>query len=202
MAGALPVYRLLLRIYPVAVGDFVLEGRRGLRETERYDAATAAYEAGDYEMAVCRYEAFLVGTPTVVLRESAAANLIASLYGWAWDLEGQGDYERALDRYRTVRKAFRAPDADQKVADLLLFWGEKLAGEGDYGAAVATFDRIGYDVSGARFWRQADEQRIDTYCAWQDSLRAVGSSAQADEVCEELLDEYPLAAERCPACSP
>jgi tetratricopeptide (TPR) repeat protein len=198
---ALSVYRRVVRWYPLVVDDFVLQARRGLQECERFQRAASARKAGQYEVAAQQYEAFLVGNPAIALRELAETGLVEALYGWAGDLEKQGVYERALDRYRYVRDEFRGRGADAKTADLLLFWGDALLEEGDHHAAVSTYGRIAYDVPSARYWRTGDERRGKAYCQWQAVLRAAGESARAAEVCQEFLDAVPDAATQCAGCA-
>jgi hypothetical protein len=199
---ALSTYRTVAHWYPFAVDDFVLQARRGLRECERYQAAALAYREGDPESAARQYEAFLVGNPAIALREPAETDLVAALYDWARDLEGQGMYERALDRYRYVRDEFRGRGADEKTANLLLFWGDGLLAEGDYRAAVATYGRMTYNVSSPRYWQTADDRRVDAYCKWQASLRAAGEPARAAQVCRAFLAAYPAAGAACSGCAP
>jgi tetratricopeptide (TPR) repeat protein len=199
---ALSIYRTVVHWYPFAVDDFVPQARRGLRECERYAGAVSMAQAGEHEAAARQYEAFLVGNPAISLRESAETDLVAALYRWASDLEGQGMYERALDRYRYVRDAFSGRDADEKAANLLLFWADALLAEGDYAAAVSTLGRILYEVSGARYWQAADERRVEVYCQWQADLRASGELTRAAGVCRELLEAYPAAGAQCPDCAP
>ena len=92
--------------------------------------------------------------------------------------------------------------ADEKTANLLLFWGDALLAEGDYRAAVATYGRIAYDVSSPRYWQTADDRRVDVYCKWQASLRAAGESARAAQICRAFLDAYPAAGAQCSDCAP
>ena len=196
---ALSLYRALDRAYPFAVGDLMWQG---LQECERYQAAVAAYEAADYASAVRQFEALLVGNPVIAVREPAESTLVASLTAWAASLRQAGERERALDRYRYVRDAFRERDVQQRIAELYLDWGDALLAQGDYSGGIATYGRITYDVSHPRLWRDADEQRIGAYCAWQRSLRFAGDIEGAQRVCAELLAVYPAATEECGACRP
>jgi tetratricopeptide (TPR) repeat protein len=179
------------------VRDAIRRGWDGLREVERFRDAEVAYRTGEAEAAALAYEALLVGGPAIALRDDAERHLREALYAWAEaDLRG-GEPERALDRYRWVRDAFRDPEAGQAIAELYLAWGDRLRDEGDHRAAIAAYGRIAGDVPAPRWWVVADERRVETYCAWQEALRASGDVQGATLACAELLTVYPDAGEMC-----
>jgi tetratricopeptide (TPR) repeat protein len=198
---ALSLYRALDRTYPLPVRGLPRVWQ-DLQECERYHAAVAAHEAADHASAARQFEALLVGNPAIAVRERAETTLVISLTAWATSLREAGERERALDRYRYVRDAFRERDVQQRIAEVYLEWGDALLAQGDYQGGIATYGRIAYDVSHPRLWRDADEQRIGAYCAWQASLRQDGDVAGAQRVCAELLALYPAATEACGACGP
>ena len=197
------LYHRVDQLHPLSVNELVLSARQGWAACRRYLDAERAYQSGDDPSAAQAYEALLAGDPPIVLRDTARSRLVESLYGWAESLVRVGEYERALDRYRYIRDELRDRRVQQAMTDLYLAWGEALQAEGDYRAAIATFQRIVYDVSDPRQWDVADERTVDTYCAWRASLNAGGRDRQAVEMCSELLAEWPsLASKRCPECEP
>jgi tetratricopeptide (TPR) repeat protein len=200
---AISLYQQVEGFYPFEVDRFVTRTRQGLRECVSYQKAESAHQSAAYESAVHRYEAFLVGNPAIGLRESAQAQLLASLYGWGEMLEGAGEYERALDRYRFIRDEYREPQVWHTIADLYLARGEALEAEEDYRGAIETYRRIARDVPDPRLWAVAEEEIAGACSAWVASLQVQGQAEQAARVCKELLDELPArAGGRCPGCGP
>ena len=54
-------------------------------------------------MAARRYEAFLLNSPAIALRQEAQSRLLDALLKWGGELAEAGERERALDRYRFIR---------------------------------------------------------------------------------------------------
>jgi tetratricopeptide (TPR) repeat protein len=199
---ALALYQQAERTYPFAWDDFVVQARQGARECARFLVAEAAHRQGAHQTAVGVYEALLVGSPAISLQEQASEHLLASLYAWAMALEGAGEWERALDRYRFIRDDYRDRAVHQAMTDLYLAWGKVLEEEGDHQAAIAVYRRISQEVADPRLWSSADAPIVDAYCAWSAAVHAAGEPEWAAALCNEVSDAFAsLAGERCPRCS-
>ena len=177
--GALALYQQAERAYPFAWHDFVVQARQEARECKRFLEAESAYREGAHETAVGAYEALLVGTPAITLQEQAREHLLASLYAWGRTLQGAGEQERALDRYRFIRDEYRDRAVHQAMTDLYLGWGEALAEEADYQAAIATYRRIPQEVANPRLWSSADATRATSSATRGSSSTRAAPAASA-----------------------
>jgi tetratricopeptide (TPR) repeat protein len=206
-------YQQIERAYPFAVDESVQRVRQAGRECRLYLDAESAYQSADYESAVQRYEALLLGNPPVAVRGTLQARLLNALFQWGQALQNKGEQERALDRYRFIRvqdldrRVRQSTGQDsgirihQTIADLLLSWGDEQLAAGDPQAAVATYRRILDDSADPRTWELAEERMIDAYCAWIASLLERGLGERAASVCLELSYEFPsVVPDRCTAC--
>jgi tetratricopeptide (TPR) repeat protein len=207
-------YQPIERAYPFAVNEFVQRIRQDRRECQLYLDAESAYQSGDYESAVQLYEALLLGNPPVAVRGTVQAHLLDALSRWGQALENAGERERALDRYRFIRvedldrRVRHSTGQDsgihihQRIADLLLTWGDEQLAAGDPQAALATYRRILGDSADPRMWELAEERMIDAYYAWSASLLERDLGEQAAGVCLELSHEFPaVAPDRCTSCT-
>jgi tetratricopeptide (TPR) repeat protein len=203
VAEAKALYRRIDRFYALVSHDLGRRARRGLRECQRYEEADALYRNGDAASAAAAYEALIATGPVVVLRDVARQRLLESSHEWASHLAQAGDYERALDRYRFILDEYRDRPAQQAIADLHLARGQALLAQGDYRGAIATYQRVAYDVYHPSLWALADDQAVEAYCAWSASLQAAGRDVPAAEVCAELGTQFSAPpADLCPACAP
>lgn len=203
VAEATALYRRVDRLYALTAEDFARRARQGLRECQRFQEANALYSSSGAAWAAAAYEALIATGPVVALRDLTRQRLLESSFTRAVELEQAGEYERALDRYRFILGAYRDRSAQQAIADLHLARGRALQDGGDYRGAIATYQRIAYDVYHPGLWAAADDRAIDAYCAWSTSLRAAGRGAQAVEVCAELSARLDApATDLCPACEP
>jgi tetratricopeptide (TPR) repeat protein len=196
------LYRQVVRWYPYVVDDFVVSAQRGLRSCLRFQRAESLYQQADYASAVGEYEAFLVSNPAVAVRDLAERRLMDSLYEWAGELGRAGAYERALDRYRFIQDAYRDRRVSQEISDLYVAWGQELQAEGDYSGAIATYQRLVYNVPNPRSRALANEQIASAYCAWSASLRAGGKEDRAEIVCDEFDRLLGDVAASCSVCRP
>jgi len=199
--SALLRYQRLLRAYPVGVhATFLSRAQRDARVCALSTQAADALQAGVTDLAAAKYEALLVGNLPVAVRDAAREGLLAALQGEAASLSVEGAYERALDCLRLANEALSSRVVYEPIAELYLAWGDALLAGSDYGAAVATYNRMRYDVAGARYWQAAEERAADAYCAWQAALRGAGDEARAVRVCDLFAEALPRMVEGCTAC--
>jgi len=200
-SSALSRYRVLLRAYPLGVRrPFVGRAERDARACARAVEGADALRAGAYDRAASVYEALLVGNLPVTVRDAARQGLLVALLEGAGEQQAGGAYEGALDRLRLANEALGSRVVYEPMAELYLAWGDALLAGSDYGAAVATYNRMRYDVASARYWQAAEERGANAYCAWQAALRDAGDEARAVRVCDLFAEALPRMVEGCTGC--
>jgi tetratricopeptide (TPR) repeat protein len=220
ITAASALYRQIDRFYPFRItgrtgagnaGSFVDHARRALYVSQLYLDAQAAFEVGEWQTAVQHDEALLLTQPSLSLRDRVQARLFEALIRWARSLEAGGQRERALDRYRFVRDEGlgRGQQVDEQpvrihptIGTLYIDWGDELKSQ-DPEAALATYRRALADTDDPGVWALAEQQMIDTYCAWSRQFREAGDAQRASRICIEFGTEFPaLASYSCAACTP
>jgi tetratricopeptide (TPR) repeat protein len=206
------LYRRVDRLAPFANQNYVTRARTSIQECDLVQTAEAAYRSGKWERAIRHYEALLLTHPALPVLDVAELHLLESLVRSARELEADGSYERALDRYRYVRDEDLGRDRQidgqpvrihESIARLYLDWGDSLLEGQDPLGALATYRRILVDTSDPRMWAIAEERIIDATCAGSTLLEEQNQPDRAAELCSSLELDFPsLPAGRCPACTP